>query len=134
MGTTTTTMPIMISHNRLDKLAAREQGRRVAMKRAAALAKQLVPADEQECKVVHVRVVKQHDGNQRVTRVEGLDSDLDLTRISEALTSFSSCTSSVVQDEASGPVLQLAGDQRVVAQQFLTDKGVVNKQQLVLHD
>ena len=99
---------------------------------AAALLDEL--DDETNAKnYVHLRVV-QRNGRKRVTIIEGLEDDLDLKRIAQALQKAFKCGGHVVDDPDHGLVIQLTGDQRLKVRDFLLEEGIVaSKNHIKVH-
>jgi len=82
---------------------------------------------------VHLRVV-QRNGKKRVTIIEGLEDDLDLKRIAQALQKTLKCGGHVVDDAEHGLVIQLTGDQRLQVRDFLLEEGIVpSKNHIKVH-
>jgi len=84
---------------------------------------------------IHIRFQK--TGPRSITLIEGLDEDLDLSRIAKAMKKAFSCSASIQKDEEGNEVIQLQGDQRdgikswLVDQQVLTEKEA--KERIVMH-
>lgn len=99
---------------------------------AAALLDEL--DDETNAKnYVHLRVL-QRNGRKRVTVIEGLEDDLDLKRIAQALQKAFKCGGHVVDDPEHGLVIQLTGDQRLKVRDFLLEEGIVpSKNHIKVH-
>lgn len=80
---------------------------------------------------IHIRI-KQRKGNKHITTIEGLPDDLDLPRILSAMKKRFNCNGNVVKHEM-GDVLQLTGDQRDNAEDFLVSEEIANKDNIYIH-
>jgi translation initiation factor 1 len=85
---------------------------------------------------IHLRLQKR--GNKKwLTIVEGLDEDLDETRICRHMRRAFNCNGAVLKGEDDKPILQFQGDQRqsikewLIAQEILAEKEA--KERLVIH-
>mmetsp|Transcript_23613 Transcript_23613/g.35449 ORF Transcript_23613/g.35449 Transcript_23613/m.35449 type:complete len:113 (-) Transcript_23613:265-603(-) len=81
---------------------------------------------------VHVRV-QQRNGRKCITTVAGLADDLDIKKICKAFKKNFSCNGAVQNDEESGEVIQLSGDQRTNVMEFLVDQEICHSEEIVLH-
>eukprot|EP01064_Diplonema_japonicum_P016858 TRINITY_DN248_c6_g1_i1.p1 TRINITY_DN248_c6_g1~~TRINITY_DN248_c6_g1_i1.p1 ORF type:complete len:123 (+),score=22.78 TRINITY_DN248_c6_g1_i1:54-422(+) len=81
---------------------------------------------------VHIRC-QQRSGRKCITSIQGLHPDLDNKRLLKAFKKQFSCNGSIIKDKELGTVLQLQGDQRDNASNFLTVQGIVKKGSLVTH-
>lgn len=81
---------------------------------------------------IHIRI-QQRSSRQSLTLIEGLDSDLDLERISKYMRRAFNCNGTVLNDA----VITLQGDQRVTVAKWLVDNEVLTKgeakERLVIH-
>jgi translation initiation factor 1 len=84
---------------------------------------------------IHVRI--QQTGRRKLTIIQGLDDDLDHKRIMKAMKKVFNCNGSVTVDEEYGEVIQLQGDQRetainwLIVQEILTETD--KKDRVVIH-
>jgi translation initiation factor 1 len=84
---------------------------------------------------IHVRI--QQNGKRKLTIIQGLDDDLDHKRIMKAMKKVFNCNGSVTSDEEYGDVIQLQGDQRetaidwLIVQEILTEQD--RKDRIVIH-
>lgn len=87
-------------------------------------------------KKIHIRV-QQRNGRKCITSIQGLDEDLDLKRICKAMRKMFNCNGNIAEDEEYGEVIQLQGDQRQNAKEWLVAQEVVPEHQakdrIVLH-
>ena len=81
---------------------------------------------------IHIRI-QQRSSRQSLTLIEGLDSDLDLNRISKYMRRAFNCNGTVLNDA----VITLQGDQRENVSKWLVDNEVLTKgeakERLVVH-
>ncbi|KAH7431935.1 hypothetical protein KP509_08G074300 [Ceratopteris richardii] len=81
---------------------------------------------------VHVRV-QQRNGRKCLTTVQGISKNFSYNKILKDLKKEFCCNGNVVEDLELGQVMQLQGDQRKNVAQFLTQRGIVKKEQIKLH-
>ena len=81
---------------------------------------------------IHVRV-QQRNGRKCTTTVAGLPDDLDLRKITRALKKTFKCNGTVHNDEESGEIVQLSGDQRTNIREFFVDQEICREDQIVIH-
>ncbi|PIN08664.1 Translation initiation factor 1 (eIF-1/SUI1) [Handroanthus impetiginosus] len=81
---------------------------------------------------VHIRI-QQRNGKKSLTTVQGLRKEFSYEKILKDLKKEFCCNGNVVQDKELGKVIQLQGDQRKNVSQFLTNAGVVKKDQIKIH-
>jgi|EP00341_Mesodinium_pulex_P002227 translation initiation factor 1 len=81
---------------------------------------------------IHVRV-QQRNGRKCITTVAGLPDDLDLKKITRALKKTFQCNGTVHNDEESGEIVQLSGDQRTNIREFFVDQEICREDQIVIH-
>merc|ERR550514_679272 len=81
---------------------------------------------DDECVHVHAQ---QRKGRKSTTSIHGLSKNLDKKKILKTLMKKFCCNGWVVESEKTGKVLQLQGDQRKNVQLFLTQEGIVKKQE-----
>jgi translation initiation factor 1 len=78
---------------------------------------------------LHIRIQKRN-GKKCITTVAGFEEDLDVKRICKAMRKQFSCNGNVINDEESGEVMQLQGDQRDNVRQWLLDNEVFQKSEV----
>eukprot|EP01100_Stratorugosa_tubuloviscum_P002589 TRINITY_DN1616_c0_g2_i1.p1 TRINITY_DN1616_c0_g2~~TRINITY_DN1616_c0_g2_i1.p1 ORF type:complete len:110 (-),score=37.83 TRINITY_DN1616_c0_g2_i1:219-548(-) len=81
---------------------------------------------------VHLRI-QQRNGKKTLTTIQGLPSDLDLRKILKVLKKRFCCNGTIVEDADSGSVIQLSGDQRKNAADFLIEEEICYRQQVKVH-
>ncbi|KAH7431937.1 hypothetical protein KP509_08G074500 [Ceratopteris richardii] len=81
---------------------------------------------------VHVRV-QQRNGRKGLTTVQGINKSFSYNKILKDLKKEFCCNGNVVVDLELGQVIQLQGDQRKNVAQFLTQRGILKKEQIKLH-
>lgn len=81
---------------------------------------------------VHIRV-QQRNGKKCLTTVQGLKKEFSYEKILKDLKKEFCCNGNVVQDKELGKIIQLQGDQRKNASQFLVQAGLVKKDQIKIH-
>ncbi|WWD16205.1 translation initiation factor SUI1 [Kwoniella shandongensis] len=101
---------------------------------------------------IHIRL-QQRNGRKTLTTIQGIDKKFNLTKIVKAMKTKFACNGTVVKAEEAngeddspapagvkanhGDVIQLQGDQRIAAKQFLIDMGIVSakeaKDLIVIH-
>lgn len=81
---------------------------------------------------VHVRM-QQRNGRKSLTTVQGLPEAFDYKKILKALKKEYCCNGTVIEDEESGKVLQLQGDQRKNVSLFLLSNELCKKDQIKVH-
>ncbi|WVQ78447.1 translation initiation factor SUI1 [Cryptococcus sp. DSM 104549] len=92
---------------------------------------------------IHIRL-QQRNGRKTLTTVQGIDPKYNHAKILKAMKKEFACNGTVVKPEEAGEddspapagakpnhgdVLQLQGDQRVAAKQFLIDSGIVSSKE-----
>ncbi|KAI3425794.1 hypothetical protein D9Q98_007769 [Chlorella vulgaris] len=87
---------------------------------------------EAEDFAVHVRM-QQRNGRKSLTTVQGLPEAFDYKKILKALKKEYCCNGTVIEDEESGKVLQLQGDQRKNVSTFLLGNELCKKDQIKVH-
>ena len=91
-------------------------------------------ASTKEHSKIHIRV--QQMGKKWITTIDGLDDDLDLTRIARAMKKTLHCAASVTMNKEN-EIIQLQGDQReyiriwLVANEVLTESESIER--IVIH-
>ena len=81
---------------------------------------------------VHIRI-QQRNGRKSLTTVQGLKKEFSYDKILKDLKKEFCCNGTVVQDKELGKVIQLQGDQRKNASNFLVQAGIVKKDQIKIH-
>ncbi|KAG8365084.1 hypothetical protein BUALT_Bualt18G0067400 [Buddleja alternifolia] len=82
---------------------------------------------------VHIRI-QQRNGKKSLTTVQGLRKEFSYEKILKDLKKEFCCNGNVVQDKELGEVIQLQGDQRKNVSQFLSNAGIVKKDQIKIHE
>lgn len=81
---------------------------------------------------VHIRK-QQRNGTKSLTTISGL-TNCDLPAILKTMRKEFATNGTIIKDDAFGEVLQLQGDQRRLAQEFLIEHGFVgDKGHIVVH-
>lgn len=80
---------------------------------------------------VHIRI-QQRNGRKSITTIEGVDRDLDFKKILRYMKKNFRCNGKAHLDDSLGIVIQLQGDQRVNAQNFLVDMSIVAKRENII--
>jgi translation initiation factor 1 len=73
---------------------------------------------------VHIRI-QQRNGRKCITSIQGLEDDLDLKRICKAMKRSFNANGNVAEDEEMGHVIQLQGDQRDNAKEWLLAQEII---------
>ncbi len=74
--------------------------------------------------------IQQRSGRKSITTVQGLYPELDFERLAKEFRKRWGCSCIVVNDETSGSIMQLQGDQREKLKQFLLDEQLIWPHQL----
>ena len=77
--------------------------------------------------------IQQRNGRKTLTTVQGLPKDIDQKKLLKAFKKDFACNGTIVQDEELGEVIQMQGDQRQKAQQFLADNQICTKDKIKVH-
>jgi len=89
---------------------------------------------EQRSKI-HIRV--QQQGKRWITTIDGLDDDLDIKRIARAMKKTLHCSINVTTNKDGDEVIQLQGDHRDSAREWLVANEVLTeseaKERLMVH-
>ncbi|KAI0748192.1 eukaryotic translation initiation factor 1 [Daedaleopsis nitida] len=72
---------------------------------------------------IHIRI-QQRNGRKTLTTLQGLPKEYDLKKLLKAFKKEFACNGTVVDDEESGQVIQLQGDQRLKISTFLVQEGI----------
>ena len=78
-------------------------------------------------KKIHLRYVK--TGPRAITIIEGLDFDLDLVRIAQAMKKAFNCAASIQADKVGNEVIQLQGNHVANAKGWLLQQEILTKQE-----
>jgi len=81
---------------------------------------------------VHIRI-QQRTGRKTLTTISGLPKDLDFQRLIKTFKKLFSCNGVLINSEELGVVVQLQGDQRKNAYEFLVKEKIVKKNQVKIH-
>jgi len=81
---------------------------------------------------VHIRI-QQRTGRKTLTTISGLPKDLDFERLIKTFKKLFSCNGALIKSEELGIVVQLQGDQRKNALEFLVKEKIVKKSQVKIH-
>ncbi|CAJ0942382.1 unnamed protein product [Ranitomeya imitator] len=81
---------------------------------------------------IHIRI-QQRNGRKTLTTVQGISDDYDKKKLVKAFKKKFACNGTVVEHPEYGEVIQLQGDQRKNACQFLVEVGLVKDDQLKVH-
>ncbi|GJQ08496.1 hypothetical protein GpartN1_g287.t1 [Galdieria partita] len=82
--------------------------------------------------IVHIRL-QQRNGRKCLTTIQGLDTKLDLNKITKAFKKEFCCNGCVVDDTELGRVIQLQGDQRDKVKKFLVQEKLAEKDLIKVH-
>lgn len=80
---------------------------------------------------IHIRI-KQRNGKKSNTFIENIPSDLDIEHIAKTMRKKFACNGCVHKDGFSS-VIQLFGDQRVIAKKFLIENMIANEEDILIH-
>lgn len=82
---------------------------------------------------IHIRIQKRN-GKKSITIVSGLPSKLDFKSTLKILKKSLSCNGSITTDEENGgQILQLQGDHRLKLKEYILDKNLSLKEDIVMH-
>ena len=81
---------------------------------------------------VHLRK-SQRNGRKCITIIEGLESDLDIKKITKALKKIFQCNGAIMKDESENEIVQLSGDQREKIKDFLVNEEICQLEDIVIH-
>ncbi|XP_063815903.1 eukaryotic translation initiation factor 1-like [Pseudophryne corroboree] len=81
---------------------------------------------------IHIRI-QQRNGRKTLTTVQGISDDYDKKKLVKAFKKKFACNGTVVEHPEYGEVIQLQGDQRKNACQFLVEVGLAKDDQLKVH-
>ena len=81
---------------------------------------------------VHIRI-QQRNGRKTLTTLQGLNKELDFKKIIKAFKKEFCCNGCVVDDPEFGEVIQLQGDQRTNAQEWIVKTGIAKKSSVKIH-
>lgn len=82
--------------------------------------------------IVHIKFQKRNNkkGN---TIIEGLDSNINYSRLLKDLKKLFNCGGEINKDELNNSVLILQGDQRINVKNFLINNKLVTEKQILIH-
>eukprot|EP00884_Botryococcus_braunii_P004008 jgi/Botrbrau1/13608/Bobra.0069s0005.1 len=81
---------------------------------------------------VHIRI-QQRNGKKSLTTIQGLKASFDYNKVLKALKKEFCCNGNVVEDPDLGKVIQLQGDQRKNASNFLVTNKIAKKDLIKIH-
>lgn len=81
---------------------------------------------------IHIRI-QQRNGRKTLTTVQGIAKEYDLKKIARAFKKEFACNGTVVEHAEYGEVIQMQGDQRENAKQFLITLGLAKDDRLKVH-
>ena len=81
---------------------------------------------------VHIRN-QQRNGRKSITTIAGLEDDLDLDKIVKYMRKIFSTNGTILQDEELGDIIQLQGDCRFDARDFLVKFNICNINDIKVH-
>ena len=81
---------------------------------------------------VHIRN-QQRNGRKSITTITGLEDDLDLDKIVKYMRKIFSTNGTILQDDEMGDIIQLQGDCRFDARDFLVKFNICNKDDIKVH-
>jgi len=82
--------------------------------------------------IIHVRR-HARSGTKFMTTIQGLPADVDMNKVSKALKKSFECGGSVVNDSKFGVIIILFGDKRLNVHEYFLDRGICNKDNIVIH-
>jgi len=82
--------------------------------------------------VVHIRN-QQRNGRKSLTTIQGLADDLDLVKILKIMRKMFSTNGTILKDEEMGEIIQLQGDRRKDAAEFLIKYNICGKDEVKVH-
>jgi len=82
--------------------------------------------------VVHIRN-QQRNGRKSLTLIQGLPDDLNLKKIVKVMRKMFSTNGTILKDEEMGEVIQLQGDRRKDAYDFLTKYNICEPEVIKVH-
>lgn len=85
------------------------------------------------CSHLRSSIDPSQNGKKSLTTVQGLPKEFDLKKILKALKKEYCCNGCVVEDEESGKVLQLQGDQRKNVSTFVVENKLAKKDNIKIH-
>ncbi len=91
-----------------------------------------VQEDGKDNTKVHIRV-QQRNGRKCITTVAGLAEDLDVKKITRALTKAFKTSGTVKKDLDDNNIVQVAGDQRTNIRDFLLSQEICHADQILVH-
>ncbi|KAH0477556.1 MAG: hypothetical protein KVP17_002252 [Porospora cf. gigantea B] len=82
--------------------------------------------------IIHIRV-QQRNGRKCVTTVTGIDPAFDQQKMCKYLKKAMRCNGTHLVDPNFGEILQFQGDHRVAVQQFITEEGIGQRENIKIH-
>jgi len=82
--------------------------------------------------VVHIRN-QQRNGRKSLTLIQGLPEDLNLKKIVKVMRKMFSTNGTILKDDEMGEVIQLQGDRRKDAYEFLTKYNICEAEVIKVH-
>ncbi|EDO43611.1 predicted protein [Nematostella vectensis] len=82
--------------------------------------------------VIHVRI-QQRNGRKTLTTIQGISDEYDKKKLVKAFKKQFACNGTVVDHPEYGECIQLQGDQRAHAQEFLLQIDLAKKDQIKVH-
>lgn len=81
---------------------------------------------------VHIRN-QQRNGRKSLTTIQGLADDLDLVKILKVMRKMFSTNGTILKDDEMGEIIQLQGDRRKDAHDFLVKYNICGKDEIKVH-
>ncbi|KAM3286978.1 protein translation factor SUI1 2-like [Capsicum chacoense] len=81
---------------------------------------------------IHIRI-QQRNNKKSLTTIQGLKKEFSYEKILKDFKKEFCCNGNVVQDKELGKVIQLQGDHRKNASQFLVNAGIAKKENIKIH-
>ncbi len=81
---------------------------------------------------IHIRN-QQRNGRKSLTTIAGLAEDLDLDKILKVMRKMFSTNGTILHDEEAGNIIQLQGDRRHDACDFLTRYNICERSEIKVH-
>jgi translation initiation factor 1 len=83
--------------------------------------------------------MQQRNGRKSLTTIQGIPKEVDSKRLLKAFKKVETiiqefaCNGTIVKDEEMGEVIQMSGDQRQKAGQFMIEQGIAPKDKIKIH-
>jgi translation initiation factor 1 len=81
---------------------------------------------------IHIRLQKRN-GKKSISIVSGLPTTLDFKSTLKVLKKSLNCNGCITTDEESGQILQVQGDHRLKLKEYILDKNLSLKEDIVMH-